>query len=59
MSREIYSLDVMILISDKNVYFSTGSNLVRLHLLFLFNKDIYLIAKDSKIQDIRYIQSFV
>jgi hypothetical protein len=39
-SREIYSLDVMILISDKNTYFSIRNNLIRFHLLFLFNKDI-------------------
>jgi hypothetical protein len=49
ISREIYSLDIMILISDKNTYFSIRNNLVRFHLLFLFNKYIYLIAKDSKI----------
>jgi hypothetical protein len=58
-SREIHSLDIITLISDENTYFSTKSNLIRLHLLFFFNKDIYLIAKDSKIRDIRYIQSFV
>jgi hypothetical protein len=52
ISREIYSLDVMILISDKNIYFSIRNNLVRFYLLFFFNKNIYLIAKDSKIQDI-------
>jgi hypothetical protein len=53
ISREIYSPDVIILISDKNTYFNTGSNPVRFHLLlFLFNKNIYFIAKDSKIRDI-------
>jgi hypothetical protein len=59
ISREIYSLDIMTLISNKNTYFSIRSNLVRFHLLFLFNKDIYFIAKDSKIRDIQYMQSLV
>jgi hypothetical protein len=58
-SREIYSLDVITLISNENTYFSTGSNLVRFHLLFLFNKDIYLTTKNSKIRDIQYMQSLV
>jgi hypothetical protein len=47
--REIYSLDIITLISDKNIYFNIKSNLIRFYLLFFFNKNIYLIAKDSKI----------